>query len=154
MSPVGVTLKINHLQQCEWFFCVLFRTVFTVNSGACLNQCLNRSKLPPRGKRTIARRNQPSQQGEYVMVLYARKLGNTAPPPSKTESTSQSPFPRTDERLTKIPRRSIQHGPPLRLRGKGAKGQRARMGDRSDRLQAAPAGETDILPLKNKVSDK
>ena len=44
MSPVGVTLKISHLQQCEWFFCVLFRAVFTVNSGVCLNQCLNRNR--------------------------------------------------------------------------------------------------------------
>ena len=42
---VGVTLKINHLQQCRWFFRVLFRAVFTAKSGIYLNQCVNR-KIP------------------------------------------------------------------------------------------------------------
>ena len=46
LSPVGVTLKINHLQQCRWFFRVLFRAVFTAKSGICSNQCLNRNHGP------------------------------------------------------------------------------------------------------------
>ncbi len=42
MSPVGVTLKINHLQQCRWFFRVLFSARFPSVYAVCVNQCVNR----------------------------------------------------------------------------------------------------------------
>ena len=42
MSPVGVTLKINHLQQCRWFFRVLFSARFPSVFTVCVNQCVNR----------------------------------------------------------------------------------------------------------------
>ena len=42
MSPVGVTLKINHLQQCRWFFRVLFSARFPLIYARSVNQCVNR----------------------------------------------------------------------------------------------------------------
>lgn len=41
-TTVGVTLKINHLQQCRWFFRVLFSARFPSVFTVCVNQCVNR----------------------------------------------------------------------------------------------------------------
>lgn len=42
MSPVGVTLKINLLQQCKRFFRVLFSACLPSTYAVCVNQCINR----------------------------------------------------------------------------------------------------------------
>ena len=73
MSPVGVTLKINHLQQCEWFFCVLFWAVFTVKSGICLNQCLNRKSVMNTTLTTVLYTSKTLSNGTHPLMLRLTK---------------------------------------------------------------------------------